>query len=185
MVGVDETDAVEEDDSTVTGGDDAVTVHWNAQLRSRLRELGLAGTVTGRADAVVVDRRGGHTTPADPGELTVDGRRVVVVPDRTEGAPPVELYAAGRRARYGRVVRVLRWTVLLDARVDAAFESTRRRHRLGRGESAVSTDGGLSVPGAWSASPGLDAVGSVTVELEAADTSLAIGGFAAAVEHLR
>jgi hypothetical protein len=152
--------------------EDAVTVEWDVRPSRRLRRLGLAGSVTGVVDVVVVDRRGGETTPGRPGELTVDGRRVLVLPDRAVGAPRVELWVAGPRERYERVVRTLRRTVELDARVDAAFEAARRRHRRGRGPDGLSTDGGRATP----------PVGSVLEGFDGPAVSLAVGGFAAAVD---
>lgn len=170
--------------SGTTDGDDLVAVEWEVRTRRRLRGLGIAESVTGRVDVVVVDRRGSETTPVEPGELTLGGRRVVVVPDRSDGAPPVELWVGGPRPRYADVVRTLRRTVALDARVDAAFESARRRHRRARGDVDLSTDGGRSTPPSGSATPGVDAVESGVLWFDETEASLAIGGFAAAVGPL-
>jgi hypothetical protein len=185
MTGVHEADTLEGSDPATTIGDDAVAVDWNVRIRHRLRGLGLAASVTGTVDVVVVDRRGHETTPPEPGDLIVEGRRVVVVPDRSDGAPPVEIWVGGDRARHGPVVRVLRRTVALDSSVDAAFESARRRRRPARGDGTVRADGGRSVTVAEPPTSGLDAVESVALELAVTEVSLAVGGFAAAVDPLR
>lgn len=185
MTGVHEADTLEGSDPTATVGDDVVVVDWNVRTRRRLRGLGLAESVTGSVDVVVVDRRGEETTPPEPGELVVEGRRVVVVPDRSDGAPPVEIWVEGDRARHGPVVRVLRRTVALDSSVDAAFESARRRHRPTGGDGAVRADGGRSTTVVEPPTSGLDAVESVALELAVTEMSLAVGGFAAAVDPLR
>lgn len=175
MTGGNGTDAQEGDDPEVTCRDDPVTVDWDVRMRRCLRQVGLEESVAGRVDVLVVDRRGGETTPPEPGELRVDGHRVVVVPDRTDGAPAVRIRVAGGRERYGAAVRTLRRTVALDASVDAAFESARRRYRRRHGNGGFTTDGGRPTPSVESAVRGFDD----------ADTSLAVGGFAAAVEPLR
>jgi len=177
MTGVHEHEALDSDGPAGAGSDGFLIVDWNARIRRRLRQVGLGASVGGSVDVVVLDRRGGETTPCEPGELTVEGRRVVVVPDRADGAPPVEICVAGPRQRYADVVRTLRRTVLLDERVDAAFESARRRRT--RGEAAARTDGGSVPPGPHAA--GVEAVESVALGFDAADVCLAVGGFAAAV----
>ena len=185
MTGIHKRDAPNGFGSGATDGDDLVAVDWDVRTRRRLRRLGIAESVTGGVDVVVVDRRGGETTPREPGELTVDGRRVVVVPDRSDDAPPVELWVGGRPSRYAGVVRTLRRTVALDERVDAAFESARRRHRRVRERADLSTDGGRSIPSTGSTTSEIDTVESVVLGFDETDTSLAVGGFATAVDPLR
>jgi hypothetical protein len=176
MTGVHEHEERDSDGPAGAGSDGGLIVDWDVRIRRRLRQVGLAASVSGSVDVVVVDRRGGETTPREPGEVTVEGRRVVVVPDRADGAPPVEVCVAGPRHRYADVVRTLRRTVLLDERVDAAFESARRRTR---GEAPARTDGGSVPPGPQA--PGVEAVESAALGFDTADVSLAVGGFAAAV----
>ncbi len=169
MTGAHEVDTVEGHGPEATGGDDPVTVEWGVRIDRHLRRIGLPGV--GNVEVVVVDRRGGETTPAEPGVLSVDGHRVLVVPDRRVDAPPVEIWVAGTRGRYGEAVRTLRRTVALDARVDAAFEAA-SRSRGHHADTNVSTDGGSVTRPVESVVRGFDDV----------ETSLAVGGFAAAVE---
>jgi len=145
--------------------------------------------VSGQVD-VVVDRRGCETTPRVPGELDVEGRRVVVVPDRSDGAPPVGIRVRGRRDRCRRVVWTLRRAVAFDAMVDDTFECGRRRSRLPREDGdrsrrPLSTDGGPSRSAAEGEVALRDTAGRAASRLADADVPLAIGGFAAAVEPLR
>jgi hypothetical protein len=169
MTGVHGVDTVEGHGPEVSGGDDLVTVEWDVRMDRYLRRVGLPGVEN--VEVVVVDRRGGETTPTEPGVLFVDGHRVLVVPDRRVDAPPVETWVAGTRGRYGEVVRTLRRTVALDASVDAAFEAA-SSPRGGHADTVVSTDGGSATV----------LVESVVREFDDADTPLAVGGFAAAVE---
>lgn len=174
MTGPDEAGATEENSTEVTSGDELVTVEWDVQADRRLRRVGLPDPGAEDVGVVVVDRRGGETTPGEPGVLSVDGHRVLVVPDRRADAPPVEVWVAGTRERYGEVVGTLRRTVVLDASVDAAFEAA-SRPRGHRADTGVSTDGGsVSRP-----------VESVVRGFDDAGTSLAVGGFAAAVEPIQ
>lgn len=189
MNGVPETEVVDRHPPG-PASDDRVTVVWDARTGRALQRFGLEESVSGTVDAVVVDRRGCETTPAAPGELVVEGARVVVVPDRSDSSPPVEIRIDGRGDRNERVVRTLGRAVALDAALDDAFESARRGHGSrraedGRPHSRCSTDGGPEVPTDHTEPclrtfPG-DAI-TVLVEL---DTSIAVGGFAAAVEPLR
>ena len=162
---------MEGDGTEVTGGDDLVTVERGVRMDRRLRRVGLPDPGVGNVEVVVVDRRGGEATPAEPGVLSVDGHRVLVVPDRRVDAPPVEVWVSGTGERYDGVVRTLRRVVALGARVEAAFE-TASRPRGRRAETDVSTDGG-------SASRPLESVERGVDDVEAA---LAVGGFAAAVD---
>lgn len=150
------------------GSDDAVSVDWDVPTRQRLEDLGAGAPVSGGVDVVVLDRRGAETTPTEPGELTVGGRRVVVVPDRGGAGPPVEVWVVGDRERYEGVVDVLRRTVDLDASVDAAFDDAGRRN------PREGADGG----------PTGRAIERTVLAFEVADTPLAVGGFAAAIEPL-
>ena len=171
-------------------GVDGVEVVWGARIPRFLGRFGLGGSVSGRVDAVVVDRRGCETTPRVPGELDVEGRRVVVVPDRSDGAPPVEAGVRGHRDRYGRLVRTLRSVVAFDAMIDDAFECARRRSRVPREDgdhrcTPLSTDGGPSHSAHEGETDERDAAGRAARLLADVDTPLAVGGFAAAVEPLR
>lgn len=167
-----------------------VTVVWDARTGRYLGRLGLERSVSGAVDVVVVDRRGGETTPAVPGELVIEGARVVVVPDRSDGAPPVEIRVEGRGDRNERVVRTLRRAVALDAALDDAFESARRGHGPRRADderphTRLSADGGREVP-VDHTEPCIRAFpGDAIAELVDLDTALAVGGFAAVVEPLR
>lgn len=159
-------------------GDVGMVVDWDVPMRRRLEAVGLAGSVPSVADvdAVVVDRRGSETTPCEPGVLPLDGRRVLVVPDRRDGAPAIEVWVSGTADRFEGLVRTLRLTVTLDESVEDAFASASQSPRAdpwGR----VPTDGDRP------ASP----VESLLERFEGLDetgTALAIGGFAAAVEPL-
>lgn len=171
MTGTDEAEWVDEG-GTGTGTDDGVVVDWDVRLDPRLRSIGLSKAVPGTVDVVVVDRRGCETTPCRPGRLSVGDHRILVVPDRRDGASPVEMWVAGTPKRYGGVVRTLRKIVALDASVDAAFESASSTRETS--ESGVSTDGGSREC----------LRGSMVTSLDIADTALAVGGFAGAVEPL-
>lgn len=171
MTDVNEIGARERYEPGATGGDDTVTVEWEVRVARRLRRVGLPDPDAGNVEVVVVDRRGGETTPGEPGVLSVDGHPVLVVPDRRVDAPPVEVWVSGTWRRYAGVVRTLRRTVALDARVDAAFEAA-SRPRGHHADTSVSTDGGSVTHPVESIVRGFDDV----------ETSLAVGGFAAAVE---
>ena len=190
MNGVRETDTVDRRPPEPTGDADRVTVVWDARTGRYLQRLGLEGSVSGTVDAVVVDRRGCETTPSVPGELVIEGVRVVVVPDRSDGAPPVEIRIGGRGDRNERIVRTLRRAVALDAALDDAFESARRGQEPRRADderphARLSTDGGPELSVDHSETSGREFAGDSITELVDVDTSIAIGGFAAAVEPLR
>lgn len=171
MIESDEAEGLDEGGAeTVT--DHGVVVDWDVRLDRRLRSLGLSKAVPGTVDVVVIDRRGCETTPCRPGRLSVGDHRILVVPDRRDGASPVEMWVAGAPERYGGVVRTLRRIVALDASVDAAFESASSTR--GKSESGVSTDGGSKE----------SLRGSMITSLDVADTALAVDGFAGAVEPL-
>ena len=175
MTGVEEVNAVVGANQGMAG-DDAVSVDWDVGTRRRLGSLGLAAPELESVDVVVLDRREGTTTPVEPGALTVGGRRVVVVPDESEGSPSVEVWVAGGRERYGGVVDALRRTVALDASIDRAFDAARRPTRAGVDEEYPVDDGSVD---------GARAIERAVLALEGLDTPLAVGGFAAAAEPLR
>lgn len=157
----------------MTAGDDPVTVEWGVPLDRRLRRVGLPDPGVGDVEVVVLDRKGGEPTPAEPGVLSVDGHRALVSPDRRIDAPPVEVRIAGTPRRCGEVVRTLRRTVALDASADAAFEAV-SRPQGDHADTSVSTDGVSVTP----------SVEPVVSGFDDAETSLAAGGVAAAVEPL-
>lgn len=154
--------------------DEYVSVDWEVRTGRRLERLGLGPSVSGSVDVVVLDRRGETATPAESGELTVDGRRVVVVPDRSGAGPPVEAWVAGGRERYEAVVDVLRRTVALDASIERAFDAARQPRA---GDDERTTDRGSTGDSR--------AIERAIRAFEDADAALAVGGFAVAVEPLR
>ena len=173
MTGPDTKETMDGREPDPAGVDAEAAVDWSVRLDRRLRTVGLSGRAPEDVNVVVVDRRGAGTTPCEPGVLSVGDHRVLVVPDRRDGAAPVEIWVADTRDRYGEVVRTLRRTVALDASVDATFESATRSRRSSAGND-VSTDGG-SKP---------HPIGAVLPAFDTVDTALAIGGLAGAVEPL-
>jgi hypothetical protein len=170
---VHEADTQERYGPGVTAGEDLVTVEWDVLVDRRLRRVGLPDPGVRDVEVVVVGRRGDESTPAEPGVQSVDGHRIPVVSDRRVDAPPVEVRVAGTPRRCGEVVRPLRRTVALDASADAAFEAA-SRPQGDHADTSVSTDGVSVTP----------SVEPVVSGFDDAETSLAVGGVAAAVEPL-
>lgn len=171
MIGADGVQTPDRHGPDTVSEDTGFVVDWHVRTRRRLRTVGLARPVS--VAVVVVDRRGCETTPSGPGLLSVDGHRVLVVPDRRDGAPPVEVWVAGGPSQYGDVVRTLRWTVALDASIDAAFEAASQPRRVHPGDDVPTYRGSATRP-----------TESMLLAFDDANTSLAIGGFAGAVELL-
>jgi hypothetical protein len=165
----------EGDGPNAAGPEIGMVVDWEVRMARRLEAVGLDPAVSNAVDVVVVDRRGCETTPCEPGVLTLDGCRVLVVPDRRDGAPTLEVWVDGTGDRFRDVVRTLRRTVTLDAGVEDAFDSASGARRTDRDD--VPTDGGRS------ATP-VDPLLEAFEEFDGPRTALAIGGFAGAVEPL-